>query len=147
MNCNQIKLLSRCLLVLLCITACTSMPFKDNGLNGDKKTDKSLAMLHYSLGIKSSLNDDLDGAITDIEKALHYDARSSFLATELANLYIEKGDSKKAQQVLEKSLRYNPDESETHFLLGKLYLNAKDYKRAIREYKKVIKIDSQNTMA
>ena len=110
-------------------------------------TTVSLAPYHYSLSVLSSLSGKMDEAIDEMEKALSFDAKSAFLATELASLYSEKGNIAKAIALAEKTLAENGRDIEVRLLLANLYLNAKNFDNALREYLKVTEIEPRNTDA
>ena len=98
---------------------------------------------HYSLGIQFSLDGKIGDAIREMEEALKLDPKSSFLATELASLYSEKGDVKKAISLCERALAQDGD-IDTHLLLSSLYMNINDHKNALKEYKRVTELDPNN---
>src|SRR3990172_4746606 len=102
------------------------------------------AAYHYSLSVHLALNGNLDDAIAELEKALSFDSKSSFLAMELAILYSEKGYYQKAISLCEKSLVENGSDVDTRLLLAGLYMNTKNHKEALREYNKASEMDPQN---
>ena len=102
---------------------------------------------HYSLGVQLKVNNDLDGAIREYEKALRLDPFSDILTKELAELYFDKGDTSKAIDLCQTFLKKNKDNIEIRLILGELYLNIKDYKNAVTLYKSVLELDRENTTA
>jgi tetratricopeptide (TPR) repeat protein len=133
-------------ILLFCLSGCVPP------LEGQKDitaaaagSSADVAAYHYSLSVHLSLNGKHDEAIGELEKALSLDAKSSFLATELATLYSENGDIEKAISLCVKTLAENADDIDAHLLLAGLYLNKKDYPQSLREYKKVGELDPQRT--
>jgi Predicted N-acetylglucosaminyl transferase len=102
---------------------------------------------HYSLGVLNILDENLDSAIKEYEKALSFDPQAPYLKTELISLYIERGEIQKAITLSKEYLTEHPNNVNAHLLLGGLYLNMKDYKDAIGEYEKVIEMDPANTFS
>ena len=101
------------------------------------------AAYHYSLSVFFALNERLDEAIEELEKALALDSKSLFLATELAALYGEKGNISKAVSLCETALAENDGDGDTHFLLANLYMSSKNYPKALKEYRKVNELEPQ----
>jgi len=102
------------------------------------------AAYHYSLGTMLTLDGKFKEAAKEYEAALALDPKSSFLAAELASLYVKMGELDRALTVCEQSLIYNPDQAETYALMGSIYLFKKDYEKAIGAYKRVIALDPKS---
>lgn len=148
--------LKKCLLLILlsCLTGCltTSARIKDTAaLSGLPETSNIAstgdASYHYSLSVLLSLNNQLDGAVEELEKALALDKKSLFLTTELAVLYGEKGNLSKAIELCEETLADNDRDADTHLLLANLYMSTKNYPKALREYRKVNELEPRQTDA
>lgn len=134
-------------IILSCLTGC--MPaaertgdamLSDSPATADIAA-RSSASYHYSLSVFFALNERLDEAIEELEKALALDSKSLFLATELAALYGEKGNIPKAVSLCETALAENGGDGDTHFLLANLYMSSKNYRKALREYRRVTELE------
>jgi len=93
---------------------------------------------HYSLAVLQNLSGQTDGAIRQMERAIERDPKSAFLKTELAALYMDKGDSRKAIALCEEALAEEPNAIDVHLLLGNVYLTIKDYQSAAKVFRKTI---------
>jgi tetratricopeptide (TPR) repeat protein len=105
------------------------------------------AAYHYSLGVLNLLDENIDEAIAEFEKARQFDPESPVLATELAVLHSEKGNFAKSLQLLQEALKGHPQDIEMRFLLAGIYASLKDYTHAIREYRTVITLDPKHTLS
>jgi tetratricopeptide (TPR) repeat protein len=99
---------------------------------------------HYSLGVCSYLERNLEDTIREYKKALDCDPESPYLKTEIAKVYLQKENIKEALSILKGSLVHHPDYVDTHLLLGGIYTKLKKYDNAIVEYKEVIQLDPDN---
>ncbi|MGZ6223913.1 MAG: tetratricopeptide repeat protein, partial [Syntrophales bacterium] len=137
------------ILILCCLAGCASSPVKGGipGAPAGTERPSSDSMYHYSLGVLHILDDNIDGAIKEYQKAMNFDPQSSYIKTELISLYIERGEIQKAIVLSKKYLTEHPNNVNGHLLLGGLYLNRKDYKNAVAEYEKVIELDPANTFS
>ncbi|MDR2861282.1 MAG: tetratricopeptide repeat protein [Syntrophobacterales bacterium] len=102
---------------------------------------------HYSLGVQLKINNDLDGAIREYEKAILLDPFSEVLTKELAELYFDKDDFSKAIVLCQNFLKENKNNVEIQLILGELYFNTRDYKNAVTTYQSVLELDRKNTTA
>ena len=95
--------------IFICLAGCVPPGTRAGDITAVEAdlTPVNLASYHYSLSVLSSLSGKLDDAIEEMGKALGFDARSAFLATELAGLYSEKGNIPKAIAICEKTLAEN----------------------------------------
>jgi len=80
-------------------------------------------------------------AIEYLEKAIKIDPGSLYLKRELALLYAQQNNKRKALVIIRNILDNNPDDVETLILSGKIHHNLKNTVAAKEAYKKVIKID------
>ncbi len=138
------------LILILCFfSGCASAPVKGRVSDTSEITERPSfdSTYHYSLGVLHILDDNLDSAIKEYEKALSFDSQSPYLKTELISLYIERGEMQEAIILSKEYLTEHPNNVNAHLLLGGLYLNIKDYKNAIEEYEKVIQMDPANTQS
>ena len=79
--------------------------------------------------------------------ALAKGENSAFLHTQLAMLYLKKGQADKALQESEEAIRANPRHLPAYVLLGGLYLSRNQREEAIHVYQRAIEIDPQNQEA
>lgn len=135
------------IIFLLITVACTHLPGESGQTTATATREKvkgsSGGYYHYSLGVRSYIEGNLDGAIEEYEKALGLDPESPYLKTEIATLYLRKKKTEEALSLLKSSLVHNPDYVDTHLLLGGIYTKLKEYDKSIKEYKKVIQLDSK----
>ena len=136
---NYLKNKYLLILILCCLAGCASSPVqgKVSDIEGTERPSFD-STYHYSLGVLHILDDNLDRATKEFEKALSFDPQSPYLKTELISLYIERGETQKAITLSKTYLTEHPHNVNAHLLLGGLYLNRKDYKNAVEEYEKVI---------
>lgn len=135
--------------IFICLAGCVPPGTRAGDITAVEAdlTPVNLASYHYSLSVLSSLSGKLDDAIEEMGKALGFDARSAFLATELAGLYSEKGNIPKAIAICEKTLAENGSDVDARLLLANLYLNVKNFDNALREYLKVTELEPRNADA
>jgi tetratricopeptide (TPR) repeat protein len=98
---------------------------------------------HLLLGRLYILNKDLLKAETEFKTAIKQDPNSEEAVTNVAFLYNEEGDSKKAAEILNSV----PEASRTakiYAALGYTYEQQKDYKKAIAAYRQSISMDHDN---
>lgn len=118
--------------------------------------DRSSAYYHASLGhlyeelagAYSGRGEYLDKAIENYKLALRADPESSFLANELADLYLQSGQLRTAVNEFEEAAKRNPEDVNAHRILGRLYmarirdgqqarLNNEMVRKSIEQYSKV----------
>lgn len=136
------------ILFLLITVACAHLPGESGQTTATAPIKKAIGSsggyYHYSLGVRSYLEGNLDGAIEEYEKAISLDPESPYLKTEISTLYLRKEKTEEALSLLKSSLVHNPDYVDTHLLLGGIYTKLKEYDKSIKEYKKVIQLDPKN---
>jgi len=91
--------------------------------------DKAKAYYHFALshlyqekGTLFHRPDLLARAVEELKLALQHDPTSSFLGTELADLYASTGRWENALQEAEEAIRRNPEDPVARRLLGRLYV-------------------------
>ena len=99
------------------------------------------AYYYYSVGVLENLAGNADEALGAFEKAFAIDPGSTYLAGELANLYLNKGDVSGAIEILEKSLLSGSENIDNRFLLAGLFVHGKELDRAVAEYERIIASD------
>jgi tetratricopeptide (TPR) repeat protein len=98
---------------------------------------------HLLLGRLYYLNKDLTKAESEFKTAMSIDPTSEEAITNLAYLYNDEGDNKKAAEVLSAV----PDDKRTakiYSALGTTYEQQKEYKKAIESFRKALTIDKEN---
>ncbi len=98
---------------------------------------------HMLLGGLYILNKDLLKAEGEFKAALALDPSSEEAVTQLARLYAEEGDNKKAIDTLH-SVPEAGRSSKVYAALGATYEQQKDYKSAVAAYQKALTIDKDN---
>ena len=119
--------------------------------------DKAKAYYHYTVshilqerGNLFRRPELLAEAIEELKLALQYDPASTFLSTELADLYASTGRWESALQEAEAAIQRNPDDVVARRLLGRLYVRLLTgnrpvgdglQERAVRQFEEIIKRD------
>lgn len=98
---------------------------------------------HLLLGRLYRLNNDTAKAEGEFKSAVKLDPTSEDAVTTLAYLYNEKGDGKKAAEILN-GVPAKDRSSKLYSALGFTYEQEKDYKKAIDAYKEAVSQDSDN---
>jgi tetratricopeptide (TPR) repeat protein len=101
---------------------------------------------HLLLGGLYILDKDLSKAEGEFKAALAIDPDSEDAVTQLARLYADEGDSKKAVDTLN-SLPEKGRTSKVYATLGATYEQQKDYKNAISAYQRALMLDKDNLEA
>lgn len=98
---------------------------------------------HLLLGRLYVLNKDYSKAETEFKAATALDPGSEEAVSNLAYLYNEEGDNKRAAEVLS-SVPEARRTAKMYAALGFTYEQQKDYKKAIEAYKKALALDKEN---
>lgn len=98
---------------------------------------------HLLLGRLYILNKDLVKAESEFKTAIKEDPNSEEAVTNVAYLYNEEGDNKKAAEILN-SVPESGRTAKIYSALGYTYEQQKDYKNAIAAYREAIKLDHDN---
>jgi tetratricopeptide (TPR) repeat protein len=98
---------------------------------------------HLLLGRLYILNKDLTKAEAELKTAVSLDPTSEEAVTNLAYLYNEEGDSKKAADVLSQ-VPEGQRSSKIYAALGSTYEQQKEYKKAIEAFRKAVAMDKEN---
>jgi tetratricopeptide (TPR) repeat protein len=124
-----------------------------------QQVDRASAYYHYTLAqmylnlalSTTNRGDYLNQAIDNLKLAVKDDPKTPVLAEELADLYIQTGRSRDAQDYANGVLGQNPDDLAAHRVLGRVYttqlndarnrLDESMLRRAIDEYKKITDLD------
>ena len=94
-----------------------------------------------NLGRALMLMKDFDGAIAALTESLRLDNSQPEVQNLLGNIYMERGDTRRAETHLRKSLELQPDDTNAHNTLGLLYERTGRDDAAIQQYEKVVAVD------
>jgi tetratricopeptide (TPR) repeat protein len=98
---------------------------------------------HLLLGRLYFLNKDLIKAEAEFKTAIKIDPNSEEAITNLAFLYNDEGDNKKATDLLN-SVPEGQRSAKTYAALGSTYEQQKDYKKAIAAFRQAVAMDKEN---
>ncbi|HEY6969291.1 MAG TPA: tetratricopeptide repeat protein [Candidatus Angelobacter sp.] len=98
---------------------------------------------HLLLGRLYILNKDLLKAESEFKTAINLDPNSEEAVTNVAYLYNEEGDNKKAIEILN-SVPEAARTAKIYAALGYTYEQQKDFKKAIDAYREAVKLDREN---
>jgi tetratricopeptide (TPR) repeat protein len=98
---------------------------------------------HLLLGRLYFLNKDLSKAESEMKAAVTLDPTAEEAVTNLAYLYNEEGDNKKAAEVLSQ-VPEGKRSSKIYAALGATYEQQKEYKKAIDAYRQAVTMDKEN---
>ncbi len=110
------------------------------------KLEPNNADNHLLLGRLYIVSKDLTKAESELKTAANLDPSSEEAITNLAYLYNEEGDSKKATELLN-GLPEGRRSSKTYAMLGATYEQRKEYKKAIEAFKQAVVLDKENVDA
>ncbi|MFB0564293.1 MAG: tetratricopeptide repeat protein [Candidatus Aminicenantaceae bacterium] len=103
-------------------------------------TNNLLQTLHNGF-LKQLERGMLDESIEILEKAFYIDEQSFVVNHNLAILYFDTGDFKKAETFCARALWFNENHLGSHDLMGNIYFHQKEHDRALKEFKRILKID------
>ena len=98
---------------------------------------------HLLLGRLYFLNKDLTKAEAEMKAAVALDPTAEEAVTNLAYLYNEEGDNKKAAEILSQ-VPEGKRSSKIYAALGATYEQQKEYKKAIDAYRQAVTMDKEN---
>lgn len=98
---------------------------------------------HLLLGRLYIINKELAKAESEFKTAINLDPNSEEAVTNVAYLYNEEGDSKKAAEILA-AVPEGARTSKIYVAMGYTYEQQKDYKDAIAAYKQAVTLDKDN---
>ena len=98
---------------------------------------------HLLLGRLYIINKDLTKAEAEFKTAINLDPNSEEAVTNVAYLYNEEGDSKRAAEILN-TVPEGARTSKIYVALGFTYEQQKDYKKAIAAYQQAVTLDKDN---
>jgi tetratricopeptide (TPR) repeat protein len=130
-----------------------------SGGDAGQVPDRAAAYYHFSLGhmyeemaAMSGRADYVSRAVEEYKLAIANDPSSTYLNSELAELYAKTGRTRDAILATESLIQRNPSDIEAHRLLGRIYLRSLGdvqagpqssdiLKRAIEQYELIVKLD------
>lgn len=104
---------------------------------------QNLALGYYYLSFAKEVLSDIDGAISDMEKAVIFENANAGYKFNLARLHQAKGaddDNKIAEALYKNILQGNDKDANTRFNLGMLYEKMRRPSDATAEYKRVLEL-------
>jgi len=114
---------------------------------------KGLAMFpnfiesHYNIANVYMNNGMIDDAIKEYDAVLSLDPKFTAAINNLANIYYSKKDFEKCRDLYIDSVKYNPTGVESMYNLGATYLMLKQYDKAAEEFRKVLEIKPDYSLA
>lgn len=123
----------RIVFILTCFIAVSGSAQTQNVYNPEaiKFNDKAVEFIN---------NGNLDSALLFLEKATEIDSNYYLAYCNKSNIFIKKGEYKKAILELENAIEAKPDFAETVFYLGMLYDFTQSSEKANELYRKSIKL-------
>ena len=106
---------------------------------------RTLAVLHFNLGVCYKKIGQVHEAIRRIQQAVSYDSTLVKAYNALGALYQEQGDLDKAENSYRRTLLLKPDYSMAHFNLGALCWARKDFKGAEQHFLDAVAIEPDNS--
>lgn len=107
------------------------------------KIEPTSADNHLLLGRLYFLNKDLIKAEAEFKTAIKIDPSSEEAITNLAFLYNDEGDNKKATELLN-SVPEGQRSAKVYAAMGSTFEQQKDYKQAIAAFRKAVEMDKEN---
>jgi tetratricopeptide (TPR) repeat protein len=143
-------------LSVICLLATSAVTLPAQAQAPAKKSDKSAAYYHYSLGhlyaelagAYANRSDYVTKAIENYRLAMREDPTAAFLSEELSDLYIASGKLREAMLEAEEALKQNPNDLNARRILGRIYtrkigdsqpgkIDENMLKLAIEQYQKI----------
>ncbi|PVU92259.1 hypothetical protein BB560_006071 [Smittium megazygosporum] len=117
----------------------------DSAIKEDiEKVNKKAAADAYSLrGAYNFLKGSLDLAEADFDHALTIDPNHVLTMYRKSNMFAEKKELDKSQELLKKALEISPENAEGYFHSGQIYFINQDFQSASEMYQKAIKCNSE----
>lgn len=103
--------------------------------------EPNLAEAHVNLGTAYLGEGRVQDAITEYQKALHYEPDQEFVYTNIGNLMLGRGDFDGAIEQYRQAVRVDPDNAKLHNNLGVMYSRQKRTLEAVEQYKAALKIN------
>lgn len=101
----------------------------------------------YLKGLLAQKSGNVDLAKSEYEKVVAYDQDAIAVYKELANIYWQSGNGKKALEVTKKLQELDGDSVKTNMFLGAFYLSANEPLLAKQSWEKVLQLEPDNEMA
>ncbi len=93
---------------------------------------------HYILAVEAEMSNDWDEALKQLKLALRSNPESTYLMTEISQIYLRLDRLDDAIKTVEEVLIKSPEYKPALSLLSKLYTSNKEYSKTIKIYKRLI---------
>lgn len=101
----------------------------------------------YLKGLLAQKNGKTDVAISEFERTLAYDENATTVYKDLALVYLQKGDTKKALENAKELQEKENDDVDTQMFAGSLFLSLNDAENARKCWERALEIDPKNEVA
>ena len=102
---------------------------------------------YYLKGVLEQKSGNIEAAKSEYEKVISYDNNAVLVYKELANIYWQTGNGKKALELTQKLKELDGDSVKTNMFLGAFYLSANEPILAKESWEKVLELEPNNEMA
>jgi type IV pilus assembly protein PilF len=116
--------------LLLALTACSTMPTGNQGLQARRIADTNI-----QLGIAYMREGDFETALVKLHKALEADPGSATANGTLAILYENIGENDLAEKHFKRALSLSPEDPQTHNNYGQFLCRRGEYTQALEQFK------------
>ncbi len=99
---------------------------------------------YFMLGEKDLLNEDIESARDNFERAVKLEGSSSFLHMRLSEAYELSGEHEIAINELKKALELDPDNISARMMNTELMITEKEYQKALDNCDHILKLDPDN---
>jgi tetratricopeptide (TPR) repeat protein len=124
-----------------------SLPADLATLNKKIADDPNNAKLYDQRAVYYLQKKDLDKALSDANKAVILDSKTSGYYLTLSDVYFAGGKITKCQDALNKACEINPEDKDAFLKLAELFYYLKDYKKTFENTEKALKIDNLSAKA
>ena len=100
--------------------------------------------IHYGLGWVNLREKNLEGAVSEFQKALALKPHDPNFLRDLGQAYLQKSDLNSAIQYLSQASLVNPRDSNAAFYLGRSYLEKGDNSLALENFQRALKMGAES---
>jgi predicted Zn-dependent protease len=100
--------------------------------------------IHYGLGWVNLREKNLEGAVSEFQKALALKPHDPYFLRDLGQTYLQKSDLNSAIHYLSQASLMNPRDSNAAFYLGRSYLEKGDNLLALDNFQRALKMGAQS---